>query len=180
MSRGIVLGVACMLMASVIPVNSKPQPSEPFDYQAVLSKDDTYHLFWKFDEKNITFEVHVKSKGYVGFGLSPDGSMKGSDIVIGWVKDGKAYFQVGDYFVKKVHTHCHTYTHTYVYILNQWFYGRDLKGLKPSRCQIRNVCFVLLGFSPFDLIATCWTPLIETAHYKRCSITEQLILITPA
>ena len=90
-----------MLLASVNYVTSKPQPSETFDHQAVLARDDTYHIFWKFDEKSITFEVHVKTKGYVGFGLSPNGGMKDSDIVIGWVKDGKAYFQVGDIVVKQ-------------------------------------------------------------------------------
>lgn len=32
-------------------------------------------------------QVHVEALGYVGFGLSPNGGMAGSDVVIGWVYD---------------------------------------------------------------------------------------------
>ena len=28
---------------------------------------------------------HVQTHGYIGFGLSPNGNMAGSDVVIGWV-----------------------------------------------------------------------------------------------
>ncbi len=30
-------------------------------------------------------QVHVQTHGYIGFGLSPNGNMAGSDVVIGWV-----------------------------------------------------------------------------------------------
>eukprot|EP00731_Ephydatia_muelleri_P011383 Em0006g277a len=54
-----------------------------------------YQLQWTFDDvrKTITFNVVVHTTGWVGFGLSPDGGMVGSDVVIGWVSsDGKTYF----------------------------------------------------------------------------------------
>ena len=69
-------------------------PSETFSKSVSLVKDDFYHLFWKSDNTSITFEVHAKVKGWVGFGLSPTGSMENADIVIGWVKDGVSYFKV--------------------------------------------------------------------------------------
>ena len=56
-----------------------------------------YQLQWTFDDvrKTITFNVVVHTTGWVGFGLSPDGGMVGSDVVIGWVSsDGKTYFHV--------------------------------------------------------------------------------------
>ena len=71
-----------------------PTPSETFSSSTALVKDDIYHLFWKSDNMSITFEVHAKVKGWVGFGLSPTGSMENADIVIGWVKDGVSYFKV--------------------------------------------------------------------------------------
>ena len=74
-------------------------PSETFSGSASLVKDDVYHLFWKNDDTSITFEVHAKVKGWVGFGLSPNGGMPNSDIVIGWVKDGVSCFQVRQTFV---------------------------------------------------------------------------------
>ncbi|KAL5500620.1 hypothetical protein EMCRGX_G012211 [Ephydatia muelleri] len=54
-----------------------------------------YQLQWTFDDvrKTITFNVVVHTTGWVGFGLSPNGGMVGSDVVIGWVSgDGKTYF----------------------------------------------------------------------------------------
>ena len=37
----------------------------------------------------------MEALGYVGFGISPNGGMAGSDVVIGWVKDdGTAVFHV--------------------------------------------------------------------------------------
>ncbi|CAH1799271.1 unnamed protein product [Owenia fusiformis] len=35
----------------------------------------------------IVFEIHAKTTGYVGFGFSPNGDMRYSDMVIGWVRD---------------------------------------------------------------------------------------------
>ncbi|XP_074645948.1 DBH-like monooxygenase protein 1 homolog [Tubulanus polymorphus] len=60
-----------------------------------LDNKKEYLLEWRYDEKEmkggtITFRVTVKTTGYVGFGLSQSGAMKGSDIVIGWVTNGKA------------------------------------------------------------------------------------------
>ncbi|KAL5460037.1 hypothetical protein EMCRGX_G033450 [Ephydatia muelleri] len=54
-----------------------------------------YQLQWTFDDvrKTITFNVVVHTTGWVGFGLSPDGGMVGSDVVIGWVSsDGRTHF----------------------------------------------------------------------------------------
>ena len=38
-----------------------------------LLEDDVYTVFWKYDDTTITFEVHAKTLGWVGFGLSPNG-----------------------------------------------------------------------------------------------------------
>ncbi|KAH9500336.1 DBH-like monooxygenase protein 1 [Bulinus truncatus] len=53
---------------------------------------DFYDLFWNFNKTHIMFKSHVKTNGYIGFGISPNGAMAHSDVVIGWVKDGKSYF----------------------------------------------------------------------------------------
>ena len=49
-----------------------------------------YTLFWSFDRatQNISFAVRVRTTGWVGFGLSPNGQMPQSDVVIGWVENG--------------------------------------------------------------------------------------------
>lgn len=53
----------------------------------------TYRFYWNFTETNIIGEIHVKTLGWVGFGLSPNGGMNNSDVVIGWItNDGVANF----------------------------------------------------------------------------------------
>ena len=64
---------------------------------AALDEDQNVKLYWNVstENKEIVFTVEAKTTGWVGFGISSgQGKMKGADIVIGWVKDGKAYFKV--------------------------------------------------------------------------------------
>ncbi|CAH1233413.1 MOXD1 [Branchiostoma lanceolatum] len=56
-----------------------------------LDEEGKFHLFWKFDDEKIEFEAQVQTTGWVGLGLSPNGGMPGSDIAIGWVKDGTVH-----------------------------------------------------------------------------------------
>ena len=66
-------------------------------YFAALDEDQNVKLYWNVstENKEISFTVEAKTTGWVGFGISSgQGKMKGADIVIGWVKDGKAYFKV--------------------------------------------------------------------------------------
>ena len=89
-----------------VPVNLT-YPEDPVD---PLSNDYThslelldkarYHTFWKYDDTTVTFEIHAKTLGWVGFGISPNGGMAGSDVIIAWVKDGESHFTVSfDQFV---------------------------------------------------------------------------------
>jgi DOMON domain len=55
--------------------------------------DDRYLVRWTPGADDITFEVSVATLGYVGFGLSHDGLMQGSDVVIGWVQNSRTIFQ---------------------------------------------------------------------------------------
>ena len=67
-----------------------------YTFSKVLS-EDRYILHWSFNfhNKSIRFAVNVKTRGWVGFGLSPSGSMEGADIVMGWIKDsGEATLEV--------------------------------------------------------------------------------------
>lgn len=68
-------------------------PSEQFDHMIILKEPDTFVLYWSYNSTDIKFEVHVKSSGWFGFGLSPGGFMDYSDIVIGWLReDGTGHF----------------------------------------------------------------------------------------
>ena len=98
-TMGRLSGYAATFLVVLVAVTSSTTraaltPSEPFSGSTSLVNGDVYHLFWKNNQSHITFEVHAKVKGWVGFGISPNGGMPNSDIVIGWVKDGVPYFQV--------------------------------------------------------------------------------------
>ena len=62
-------------------------------YSKKISSDDTYLLSWGIDEDAglIRIQLDVKTVGWVGFGLSPNGLMANSDIYMGYIQnDGKA------------------------------------------------------------------------------------------
>ena len=72
-----------------------------YPFSAVLKADGSgnplYTLYWNFSsaEETITFAVNVSTNGWVGFGISPNGGMTNSDVVIGWVNDdGEVFFHV--------------------------------------------------------------------------------------
>ena len=71
----------------------------PF-HKTVLLNDQGqfYELYWNYSiaaPGTIHFAVNVSTTGWVGFGVSPNGQMPGSDVVIGWVAaNGKIYFHV--------------------------------------------------------------------------------------
>ena len=79
---------------STIVQNTVSKPTEALPFKEQLDKNGDYILYWKVNATHITFEVHVRTHGYVGFGLSPNGNMYPADVIIGWVKDGKASFKV--------------------------------------------------------------------------------------
>ena len=68
----------------------------PFNMALYDRNGDTYVLHWNFStaERTIAFAVNVSTTGWVGFGISPNGGMVNSDIVMGWVSNGRAYFHV--------------------------------------------------------------------------------------
>lgn len=65
-------------------------------HHEVLDRKNRFHFFWKIDKtkEQIVFKIEVETKGYVAVGLSTNGGMAGSDIAIGWIKNGKVYLQV--------------------------------------------------------------------------------------
>jgi hypothetical protein len=56
--------------------------------------EGNYWLYWNFNPttQRIDFAVRVRTTGWIGFGLSPNGQMPGSDVVIGWIDGSDKYF----------------------------------------------------------------------------------------
>ncbi|PRD29095.1 UNVERIFIED_CONTAM: moxd1 [Trichonephila clavipes] len=73
--------------------------AEEWMHCTVLDGERKFHVCWNLiesadDDREIEFKVEVETHGYVGFGLSPNGGMAGSDIVTGWIKED--FLQFGD------------------------------------------------------------------------------------
>jgi len=67
--------------------------SVEWKHSAVL--DNNFLVLWTPDEKDVTFEIQVKTLGYVGLGFTKDDGRAGADMVIGWVdNNGQVHLQV--------------------------------------------------------------------------------------
>ena len=94
--------VMVFMLPLLVAVSLLPLALGSLPFSSTLTTDPAtgqalYQLYWTFDatQKTITFNVVVRTTGWVGFGLSPDGGMVGSDVVIGWIaSDGSSHFHV--------------------------------------------------------------------------------------
>uniref|UniRef100_S4RNU3 Monooxygenase, DBH-like 1, like n=1 Tax=Petromyzon marinus TaxID=7757 RepID=S4RNU3_PETMA len=64
-------------------------PDADLPFTAELSPGN-FHLSWAFDSDQIVLEARVRTRGWVGLGLSSTGTMAGSDVVVGWVDSAAA------------------------------------------------------------------------------------------
>lgn len=119
--------------------------SNPYRHTEILDSLGKYLLEWQVDwlQKRVTFNVTVKTKGYVGFGLSDNGKMTGADIVVGgMLPNGQTYFSdrhaVGNQVPEedpsqdwKLHEARENRTHTFL------SFSRDFDTCDPQDYAIR-------------------------------------------
>lgn len=88
MNKLISLSVVSFFLLNVISSHPIFQKSSEYDTyfvnSAVLRAPDQYVLYWNFTETDIVFKAVVKTTGWMGFGLSPNGGMYNSDLVMAW------------------------------------------------------------------------------------------------
>ncbi|XP_028653745.2 DBH-like monooxygenase protein 1 homolog [Erpetoichthys calabaricus] len=87
------LGFCALLLLMISGLRQVSCSRQTFTNTALLDAHGKYHLRWRYDERTIVFEAEVETTGYIGFGLSPSGSMAHSDMMIGGVENGKPYVQ---------------------------------------------------------------------------------------
>lgn len=73
----------CPLVATLPSFNSTP--TENYSNFVDLVENGKYRLYWNFNTTYFIGEIHVRTNGWVGFGLSPDGRMNQSDAIVGWI-----------------------------------------------------------------------------------------------
>ncbi|CAF4288315.1 unnamed protein product [Rotaria magnacalcarata] len=92
------LFIVLLLVAigDVVSISSPITPFTTYRYSTELEKGIA-DLWWTVynGAKDITFELHMKTTGWIALGISPGGGMEGADIGVGWVDtEGKVHFQV--------------------------------------------------------------------------------------
>ena len=90
------LGVVVALSLFALTVSGTHDLSQEYRFSSTLDSDGQYKLYWNYNlnAQTIYFAVRVQTTGWVGFGISPNGGMVGSDVVIGWVEgDGAVQFK---------------------------------------------------------------------------------------
>ncbi|CAL8141888.1 unnamed protein product [Orchesella dallaii] len=91
----IVLSSVLLFVNVIVPIAAYKVDDNPYRHWETLDENGKYELEWIVDweESRVLFNVTVQTRGYVGFGLSIEGKMSGSDIVIGGVRpNGEPYF----------------------------------------------------------------------------------------
>lgn len=64
------------------------------NWDHVVDLNEDFRVYWTIINQDITFEIQVRTLGYVGFGFSKDGNQIGADMAVGWVDGGHTFFQV--------------------------------------------------------------------------------------
>jgi len=81
----------------VYNVSSTRDLPAAYRFSTTLDQNGLYELYWNYNltQQTISFAVRVQTTGWVGFGVSPNGQMPGSDVVIGWIdNNGRVQFDV--------------------------------------------------------------------------------------
>jgi hypothetical protein len=66
-------------------------------------KDKKISFAWKVDGDRLAVKMAAETDGWVGIGFNPTKEMKDADIILGYVKDGKA--KISDEFGDKENSH---------------------------------------------------------------------------
>lgn len=67
-------------------------------------KQNEFYMAWNYSSTHIIFRIYAFTTGWVGFGLSPNGGMAGSDVVIAWHLSGIGQTVFSDRFAQGRYT----------------------------------------------------------------------------
>ena len=69
-------------------VSAQTEWDDHFTYSTDLGQNQQFRLYWShLDNDVIDFGIEANSTGWIAIGLSPNGGMEHSDIMLGWVDD---------------------------------------------------------------------------------------------
>ena len=94
------LSIIATLFIVQINAHTHDELSSQYTYSVQLDNEGRYTMFYTYDEdlSILRIAVLVQTTGWIGLGISPNGQMPGSDVVMGWVDEsGRPFLQVTNY-----------------------------------------------------------------------------------
>ena len=88
--------LAALLLVQV-NAHTHDELSEQYTYNVQLDNEGRYTMFYSYDTELsiLRIAVLVQTTGWIGLGISPNGQMPASDVVMGWVDgSGQTFLQV--------------------------------------------------------------------------------------
>ncbi len=93
-------GTTTSSSTSAVTSTSSSQPSGPWKADGVIGKNEYHHklslvggkftVYWRNDNEYLYMALEGQTTGWVAIGFEPSTAMKDADMIMGWVKDGKA------------------------------------------------------------------------------------------
>ena len=97
MLPSVYLSVLTALLIVQVNAHTHDELSEQYTYNIQLDANGHYRMFYSYDEdlNILRIAVLVETTGWIGLGISPNGQMPSSDVVMGWVdQNGEPFLQV--------------------------------------------------------------------------------------
>ena len=102
--------LAALLFMVQVNAHTHDELSEQYTYSVQLDTEGHYTMFYSYDNDSsiLRIAVLVETTGWIGLGISPNGQMPGSDVVMGWVDhSGEPFLQVCTYLITTEILPCH-------------------------------------------------------------------------
>ena len=97
MSPVVCLGFLVAIFMVQVNAHTHEELAEEYTFSVQMDSGGRYTMFYDYvaDTTTLRFAVLVQTTGWIGLGISPNGQMPSSDVVIGWVdQSGTPFLQV--------------------------------------------------------------------------------------
>lgn len=78
-----------IILNIITHVKSALTPTSSYENSVILVKPDVYYLYWNYTTDEFIAEIHVKTTGWISFGLTSSPQSTKADLIIGWVTSDK-------------------------------------------------------------------------------------------
>lgn len=89
--KTLILLIILLFSVNLKNVDSFPNPTSHYFNKVILVEPNIFTLYWNRTANDIIFEIHVATTGWAAFGLSPNGGMDGSDVIVSWINNDGSY-----------------------------------------------------------------------------------------